>query len=873
MKARPFWIVCVLFSWPAWAGPSAPVAAAEEKTIAPSALYTASDFPRLAQGVDAGFTGDATIHIWAPSQDEWHLTSGAGTHTLHYQVKSSDRLPRWRSIGQVNLVKGQPFKVAVADDRAKDGQASGSRSAAKAESKAKAKAASDDQASVSRSAAKAESKAKAKAAPDEKASVSRSAAKAESKAKAKTAPKPLAPVPALLWVSAKTDSPDSTLLDMVRGRIETVEPTLDHRRSQARTNNEGADFQAPATAAAWRDRAQHLREQMLVTLGLWPAFPKTPLNPQIYGKLDRDDYTIEKVVLETLPGFTLSGNLYRPANQCDRAPAILCPHGHWDDGRMNPEVQQRCIRWAKLGCVVFMYDMVGYNDSKPFTHEFLNDRLRRWGLSLPTLQAWNSIRALDWLSSLPDVDPSRLGCTGESGGGTQTFLLTALDDRIKVSAPIVMVSDTFQGGCVCENAAGLRHGTDNVEFAALCAPRPLVLVGATGDWTAKTMTRAFPAIRGVYSLVGTLDRVSAEVFDFPHNYNQTTRNAVYAKMSHWLLGINDPATTREGKQSPEKPEDLFTFNAEHVAPKDRKTPEQLESYLIATLGHQIDDLAPSSSSARWEAASRLLATSLKIRVGLENPAAENLVHQEVRRVTREGLTIVHSVVGRRLAGDAIPVVRLLPARSTGRLTIIVQPRGKAALATSTGEPSSLTHALLALGQSVVAFDPLFVGESLDSSNPVARRPEVVHFETYNPTVAADQMQDLATVLAWAKAQPDVREVSVIAQGLSGPQVLLARPALSGLARTVIDLGGLPDPSDSGSWPASIDLPGMFQFGGFKAAAALTAPAPLLIHGAPASFDATWPKASYALNEAAHVLKLEPRDPDPEQLAQWIDRGE
>ena len=111
--------------------------------------------------------------------------------------------------------------------------------------------------------------------------------------------------------------------------------------------------------------------------------PKTPLNPQVYGKLERDGYTIEKVVLETLPGFTLSGNLYRPDRQRRAsAPAMLCPHGHWADGRVNPEVQQRCIRWAKLGCVVFMYDMVGYNDSKPFAHAFLNDRLRRWGLSL-----------------------------------------------------------------------------------------------------------------------------------------------------------------------------------------------------------------------------------------------------------------------------------------------------------------------------------------------------------------------------------------------------------------------------------------------------------------------------------------------------------
>ena len=436
-------------------------------------------------------------------------------------------------------------------------------------------------------------------------------------------------------------------MNLIRGRTETIDATGDARRTHVRTNWQGADFQAPATAQAWRDRAVHLREQMLVALGLWPMFPKTPLNPKITGKLDRDDYTIEKVVLETFPGFTLSGNLYRPANQCGRVPAILCPHGHWEDGRMNPEVQQRCIRWAKLGCIVFMYDMVGYNDSKPFTHVFLNDRLRRWGLSLPTLQTWNSIRALDWLTSLPDVDPARIGCTGESGGGTQTFLLTALDDRIKVSAPVVMVSDTFQGGCVCENAAGLRYGTDNVEFAALCAPRPLIMVGASGDWTAKTMSRAYPAIRGVYSLVGSPDRVAAQVFDFPHNYNKTTRNAVYAFMSRWLLGIEDSQKTQEGEQKPEKPEDLFTFNAAHPAPPDRKTPEQLEAYLIATLGKLLDDLSPAAASpARWEASRRLLLTSLKNRVGMTNPAPADLTHHEVRRISREGFTIVHSVVGR-----------------------------------------------------------------------------------------------------------------------------------------------------------------------------------------------------------------------------------
>ena len=452
-------------------------------------------------------------------------------------------------------------------------------------------------------------------------------------------------------------------------------------------------------------------------------FAKTPLNARITGKLDRGDYTIEKVVLETFPGFTLSGNLYRPAKATGKIPGILCPHGHWSDGRVNPEVQPRCVRWAKLGCAVFMYDMVGYNDSKPFPHKFLNDRLRHWGLSLPTLQTWNSIRALDWLTSLPDVDSSRIGCTGESGGGTQTFLLTALDERITVSAPVVMVSDYFQGGCVCENAAGLRHGTDNIEFAALTAPRPLILVGATGDWTKRTVDRVLPAIRGVYTLVGSADRVSAQIFDFPHNYNQTSRNAVYAAMSHWLFRSDDPAKTKEGEQKLEKPEDLWTFNKSNPAPSDRKTPEQLEAYLIAALDQMLVELAPATNAARWQAARNYLLTCLKVRTGIETPAHSAIIEQEVRSISREDGSINHLTVGRKSKGDSIPVVKLVPRQFKNRLTILVHPRGKAALVGALGQTNELANALLARarrGRVRSAFR-WRIARSQESGTPPSRR--------------------------------------------------------------------------------------------------------------------------------------------------------
>lgn len=802
--------------------PVLPRAAAQGPS--PSVIYTASDFPALARGVDPGFDGEAAVSVWAPSQDDWSLKAGDdGSIALTRRDRPGDATPRWQSLGMVKLSRGRPLKVVVA-------------------------------------------------APDEPKTPATEEKKKSANTEKKRTPRPM---PALLRLSARKESgtPSEFSLDLVRGRVDSVAPSPDRRRSEVRTNQQGADFQAPATAEAWRDRAAHLREQMLVTLGLWPMFPRTPLNPQVYGKVRREGYTIEKVVLETFPGFTLSGNLYRPAESNGKIPGLLCPHGHWNDGRVNPEVQQRCIRWAKLGCVVFMYDMVGYNDSKPFGHSFLNDRLRHWGLSLPTLQTWNSIRALDWLISLPDVDVARIGCTGESGGGTQTFLLTALDDRIKVSAPVVMVSDTFQGGCVCENAAGLRHGTDNVEFAAMCAPRPLFMVGATGDWTKMTMERAYPAIRGVYSLVGSTDRVGAQVFDFPHNYNQTSRNAVYAAMGRWLLGIEEPEKTREGPQQPEKPEDLFTFGAGHPAPSNAKTPGQLEQYLIQTRQKQLDEISPAAGPARWEAGRRLLLTSLKVRTGVMNPPPESLDSREVRRIPREEFLVIHTLLGRKSIGEAIPVVRLIPAHPSGRLTVIAHPKGKAALATGEGEPSDLVRALLATGHEVVGFDPIFAGESLDPRDPVPHRPEADHFECYNPAPAAEQMQDLATVLAWCRAQDDVREVNLVGLDTAGYQVLLARPVLEGLARTAVELSGLHPGRQPDEWPATVDLPGREQFGGPWAAAALSAPEPLWLYGRNPAVYPSWVRIAYEIAGASSMLRFGDHRPAPDAIARWVDRGE
>ncbi len=682
-----------------------------------------------------------------------------------------------------------------------------------------------------------------------------------------------APVPSLVSLSINPDFTPTKALDVIRGQIKTIEPTLDRRRLVVRSNQDGADFQPPSSPREWRDRARNLREQLLVTLGLWPMPPKTELNPKVVGTLERDGYAIDRVVLETMPGFFLSGNLFRPTAPGGRRPVVLCPHGHWEEGRVNVDVQSRCVRLAQLGFIVFMYDMVGYADSKPFGHAFMNDRLRRWGLSLPGLQTWNSIRGLDWLLSRPDVDPARVGITGESGGGTQTFLLTAIDDRIKVAAPVVMVSDGFQGGCVCENAPGLRLGTDNVEFAALAAPRPMKLVGASGDWTARTMTNALPSLQVVYAHSGATSHLEAEVFDFPHNYNQTSRNAIYPFLAKWLLGNNDADSTREGTLKVEDPKDLYVFNAENPYPRDAKTAAQLETELVGVVGRQVDHLAPGTVSVFWEADRNLLKTALKVRVGLEVPVPRESNAKEIRRVTRDGLTMVHFTVGRKGKGDLIPVVRLTPSHANGRLTVVFTARGKADLTTPEGSPTPIAKALLDRGQTVVGFDPLLIGESHDPTEPAASRPSTNYFDCYNPTIAADRAQDLATVISWARALGDVREVNLVAQGPIGPLALLARPELEGLTRTVIDLDGFDYGDGSKAVPASLDLPGMLQFGGLKAAAALTAPAPLWITHAPETFDANWPTKAYTVTDASPQLRLDRGAVEAEAIAKWIDLGE
>ncbi len=369
------------------------------------------------------------------------------------------------------------------------------------------------------------------------------------------------------------------------------------RQAAFRTLNDRFPPPRLTTLDAWKARAEYLRAHVLASAGLLPLPDKTPLRPSIFGEVTRDGYRVSKVYFESLPGFFVTGNLYRPIGD-GPFPAVLSPHGHWTYGRLEntPTMSgpARAIGLARQGFVVFSYDMVGYNDSQQLPHTFGGRREVLWGLSLAGLQLWNGIRALDFLETLPYVRRDALAATGESGGGTQTFLLAAVDARVKVAVPVNMISLHMQGGCLCENPPGLRLGTTNVEIAATIAPRPLLMVSATGDWTKETMEVEYPAVRAVYDLFGAADRVQALRITAEHNYNKDSREAMYAWMARWIQQAPADVKIAEKSFTVEPLQDLLVFHQRSL-PAEAVTAAQLTEAWIAGARRQLG-VTPSAAN-------------------------------------------------------------------------------------------------------------------------------------------------------------------------------------------------------------------------------------------------------------------------------------
>ena len=651
------------------------------------------------------------------------------------------------------------------------------------------------------------------------------------------------------------------LADLFTGISQTVNDTRAYQ-----TRNVHTVYTFPGyTKTEWIAKAAELREHILVSNGLTPMPEKTPLNAHVFGRVEREDYSVEKVYFEAYPGFFTTGNLYRPKEKKGPFPGIVSPHGHWGRGRLeNSEagsVPGRCINFAKQGYVIFSYDMVGRVDSgEQIDHAYGGEREALWGLSLMALQLWNAIRSVDFLETLPDVDTNRIGCTGASGGGTQTFMLTAVDDRIKVSAPVNMISAHMQGGCLCENAPNLRLDISNIEIGALMAPKPLLLVSATGDWTKDTPTVEYPAIRSIYAHFDAEDKVHEVQIDADHNYNKDSREAVYAWFAKWFLGEEDATKFREVPFEVEKDEALLVFHNRDL-PEGALDAEGLTRSRIESAEAQLAVRKPTDA-ASLEQFREEMGDALRRSLAISIPESTH-----PNPIEGDDFTAQLFVIG---ATNPLPSLFLTPKTENkkGSVTLIVHPQGAMNLINpDTGEPTRLVADLLAAGESVLGVDLFLTGAHSSADGKAIRDTSDRYFTTYNRTDAALRVQDILTALTYLKSQIAVSNLNLIGLGEAGLWCLLAA-GFADVDRTVVDANGFDSDNDA-AYLQTLPIPSIRRVGDFRTAGALVAPRRLLIHNTSSTFQTDWIADVYRAVDAADRLRLETEAVSEEDIAAWI----
>lgn len=604
-------------------------------------------------------------------------------------------------------------------------------------------------------------------------------------------------------------------------------------------------FTPPASKVDWEKRRKDLRTQVLVAAGLWPLPDRGPVSATIHGRIEREGYTVEKVYFASLPGHYVSGNLYRPGgNKAERKrPVVLLPHGHWANGRFHdagPAEANRQIeagaerhtdnarfflqamgaQLARMGCVAFHYDMIGFADSAGLDHSAgFNDAGALLRLqSLFGLQTWNSLRALDFVLGLPDVDPTRVGVTGASGGGTQTFILGAIDDRVRAAFPAVMISTAMQGGCVCENAPYLRIGTGNVELAGLFAPKPMAMTGAD-DWTRDIETKGLPELKALYRLYGAEDRVTARSFPkFGHNYNCISRELMYSWFNkHLGLGQSEPIV--EQAFVPVPPRELSVFDAEHPRPKDAADAERLKLVLMDMSDRQIQPLL-RPESFDLKKLTDVVRPALQVMLH-DGPVIPDAVQAEDVGLSEmlNGLRIRKLLLGRKGQKEQVPTLFIRGAEFDGTVVVWVHPTGK----TSLFENGSLTptaQTVINRKAGILVFDAFGTGE-LTAKQPRKVNADYAGFTFgYNRPLVAERVHDIITAVAYARGLPNVRHVHLVGWGETGPWVVLAKALIpEGVTRTAADLNGfrfenVTKPDDP------MMLPGAVKYGGLPAFAVL-----------------------------------------------------
>ncbi len=623
--------------------------------------------------------------------------------------------------------------------------------------------------------------------------------------------------------------------------------------------------------AEWNRRREEIQRRVLVAAGLDPIPEKTPLNAVIHGRIEKADYTVDKVTFESLPGHFVTGNLYLPKVIPGKIPAVISPHGHWPDGRFmhaddaevkkqiamgaekfenaaHSPMQARCVQLARMGCAVFLYDMLGYADSVQFPEHrhgptakgFVSPEAELNLVSYFGLQTWNSERVVDFMSSLPYVDSKRIGCTGESGGGTQTMMLTGIDDRIAAAFPCVMVSTAMQGGCTCENAHYLRINQGNIDIAALTAPRPLGMTAAD-DWTKELETKGFPDLKNLYTQLGIPDRVEAHFnIQFPHNYNAVSRAQMYAFFNrHFKLGLmNTDERDFELLATPE----LSVWDAQHPKPAGDQVgvPHELAilNWFKAQTTQQIEPLLHPKSKADLRRAREVIGGALGVMIGrpLPKPGASTFT---VRTSEDKGDYLLQRGPT-ACEGDVVETTFLYPKDWNRDVILWLTLKGEGSIIHPDGSLSEPAVQMLKRGYAIACPQLYLLGATRNPNVYAAdQRKSGGAYEGfagyhygYNPSLFAERVRDALALIGEIRDNQDHSAKQIRVAGVEGAGVIAAAAtalATGAVHQLACDTAGFRFAQLDNVWDINF-VPGGAKYGDVPALLALCAPVTTTVVG-------------------------------------------
>ena len=555
----------------------------------------------------------------------------------------------------------------------------------------------------------------------------------------------------------------------------------------------------PIARFSSREEVEKRREELVFSLrmaaGLYPWPERAPMKVRREACASFDGCRVEKIMFESRPGFWSTGNLYLPDPLNGPAPAILNVIGHWREQRLTrleeADYPQQLVNFARMGFVCLVTDMIGWVDSRQITHEYGYGEKELWCSNGLGVQLWNNIRALDLLCGMPEVDGSRIGVTGASGGGSQSLFLALADERVRACAPINMISLRMQGGCFCENAPGLRRHTTNAEMCAMLAPRPLFLAGSTGDWTDQLLTQEYPAMRESYRHYGAEDKVEVFYQVADHQYNKKTRRRVYSFFARHLMGRDIEWTEQDVKTG--DIQDLTWFRGEGSAP-----------------GLQGDQAFYEAFRAEREKAARTLSDSEKRRMlkwitGVRD-AAEGYLADGAK--TRVGTCSVEKTCLVSEDGEQIPFVRAIPDNWDGKsVCLLLSGQGKDCALGAEGQ------AQLAEGRAVISGDLFLTGESASAEveirgGDMGKR----FFTTFHYPTDAQRVKDIA--LLWREALKTGSDCAVTALDRAAAWTACALPLLKDVKAARLEKDGLALASDQ-DYADRLNIPGIMNVGGVR----------------------------------------------------------